>query len=466
MSEKIRWQRWKKRRSRAEEKTPDAGDERISNVMKITGIEDVIGGRLCVGCGACAYVSGGALEMREKTDEGWRPVLMGGEGAVIPADCAAACPVIGTTAPESGIGNCREAQGLGLGQVLASWEVHASDQATRYQGSSGGALSALAAYALERQGMQGVLHIGRDPLNPFRNQPMLSVNREELLDRAGSRYAPACLCSGLRLIENAQGPCVVIGQPSEIAALRKVVAIRPSLADKIGLSLSFFCAGSPAIRGTMDLIRSRGIDPHDVTDIRYRGHGWPGNFSVHVKDREGPVIEMTYAESWAFLQKYRTWGVHLWPDGAGEHADISCGDPWYRKVAPSDPGSSLVLARTERGRAFVEEAIRDGVLVGGLIDTKKVVLSQKNLLAKKGSIGGRLFAMRMLRLPVPNYQGYRLGRLWWNLPVGEKLRSVVGTIRRVLERGYDRPGTWTSVTEPTHGTDGKPGDPRAAGETA
>jgi coenzyme F420 hydrogenase subunit beta len=149
------------------------------------------------------------------------------------------------------------------------------------------------------------------------------------------------------------------------------------LADKIGLTLSFFCAGSPAIRGTIDLIRSRGIDPHDVTDIRYRGHGWPGNFSVHVKDREEPVIEMTYAESWAFLQKYRTWGVHLWPDGAGEHADISCGDPWYRKVIPGEPGSSLVLARTERGRAFVEEAIRDGVLVGCQIDTKKVALSQR-----------------------------------------------------------------------------------------
>lgn len=431
--------------------------------VKFKSIDEVVAWRACVGCGACAHVSGGALEMRENTDEGWRPFLIDREWAAVPAECAAVCPVIGTTAPEPVPGSCRKARTLGLGPVLASWEVHAADQTTRYQGSSGGALSALAAYALERRGMRGVLHIGRDPLNPFRNQPVLSATREELLHRAGSRYAPASLCGGLHLIENSQGPFVVIGQPSEIAALGKITAIRSSLADSVGLTLSFFCAGSPAIRGTMDLIRSRGIDPDEVTDIRYRGRGWPGNFSVHVKDREEPAIEMTYAESWAFLQKYRTWGVHLWPDGAGEHADISCGDPWYRKVNPGDPGSSLVLARTERGRTFVEEAIRDGVLVGGLIDTEKVALSQKNLLAKKGSIGGRLFAMRMLRLPVPSYQGYRLGKLWRGLPAKEKLRSVIGTMMRVLERGYRRPAACVSAAKPADETDRNPEKARAAG---
>jgi hypothetical protein len=71
--------------------------------------------------------------MREKTDEGWRPVLMNGGESVVPAECAAVCPVIGTTAPEPGQGSCREAQGLGLGPVLASWEVHAADQTTRYR---------------------------------------------------------------------------------------------------------------------------------------------------------------------------------------------------------------------------------------------------------------------------------------------------------------------------------------------
>jgi coenzyme F420 hydrogenase subunit beta len=293
--------------------------------------------------------------------------------------------------------------------------------------------------------MVGVLHIAQDPANPFRNRTVMSRSRTELFERSGSRYAPASLCERLDLVESADGPCAVIGQPSEIAALRKVEALRPGLKENVGITMSFFCAGSPSMEGTIALIRSRGIDPAAVTAVRYRGRGWPGNFAVWVKGESEPVLEMTYAESWAYLQSYRPWSVHIWPDGAGEHADISCGDPWYREVNPGEAGSSLVLARTARGREFVEAAIEAGFLTGGLIEWHKVAKSQENLLNKKGSIAGRLFAMKMLGLPVPEHVGYRLAPLWLKLSAGDKARSVLGTMRRILRRGYRRPVDWWSA---------------------
>ena len=59
---------------------------------------------------------------------------------------------------------------------------------------------------------------------------------------------------------------------------------------------------------------------------------------------------MSYMESWGFLQRYRPYRCYLCPDGTGELADLSCGDPWYREILEDEPGHSLVVVRTERGK--------------------------------------------------------------------------------------------------------------------
>jgi len=327
----------------------------------------------------------------------------------------------------------------GVGPVLEVWEGHATDRETRHLGSSGGVLTALASYAIERGGMHGVLHVAADPNNPLRNRTVMSHTRDELLANTGSRYAPASVCDGLKMIEAAPAPCVFIGQPSEVAALRKAQALRPALERNVGVVLSFFCAGSPSSQGTLDLLQSKGIEPVRIGQVRYRGRGWPGTFAVWLKGESEPVLEMTYAESWGFVQAYRPWGVQVWPDGLGEHADIACGDPWYRQAESANPGSSLVVVRTEAGKRLLEAAMAAGYLELSRSDVSRVVASQRNLLLKKGAVWGRLMSMRVLGLPTPNHAGYDLFASWIRLPFRDKLRSTVGTFRRILTRKYHRP---------------------------
>ncbi len=408
--------------------------------MRISGIDDVVKWRLCVGCGACAYFSDGALKMADDARQGHRPVWNGPRDEILMKDCLKVCPVVGTDSHHGG--RTREnatAYDAGIGPVLEVWEGHALDPETRHLASSGGVLTALANHALDRAGMQGVLQVRADPENPLRNRTVMSRTKDELLASTGSRYAPASACDGLRMIENSSGPCVFIGQPSEVAALRKAQAVRPALNQKVGLALSFFCAGSPSTQGTLDLLASRGIDPGQVGILRYRGRGWPGTFAVWLKDAAEPVLEMSYAESWAFVQAYRPWAVQLWPDGLGELADISCGDPWYRAVNAGEPGSSLVVVRTETGRRFVREAMAAGYLELTRVDVGKVLVSQRNLMRKKGAVWGRLMTMRLMGLPAPDHRGDNLFRSWLKLPVRDKMRSTLGTARRILTRNYHRP---------------------------
>lgn len=287
--------------------------------------------------------------------------------------------------------------------------------------------------------MNAVVHIGQDPQNVFRNRTFFSRNRMELLSRTGSRYAPASVCDCLRDLESAAGPVVFIGQPLEISALRKAERLRPQIQSRIGVALSFFCAGSPAMLGTLALIERHGVNPREVESIRYRGQGWPGHFQVTRSGQVEPAIRLTYRESWGFVQSYRPASVHLWPDGTGEDADISCGDPWYEQPKTGDLGSSLVVVRTERGRDIVRRAMAAGYLSLTPAEPWKLIKSQEGLVRKRGAVWGRLFARRVLGLPVPRFPGRHLFKSWCRLPFTEKVRSTLGTARRVLSRGQRRP---------------------------
>ncbi|HSU55261.1 MAG TPA: Coenzyme F420 hydrogenase/dehydrogenase, beta subunit C-terminal domain [Candidatus Dormibacteraeota bacterium] len=296
--------------------------------------------------------------------------------------------------------------------------------------------------------MHGVLHIAQDLQEPIRNRTRLSRTREDLIHATGSRYSPASVCNGLGLVESAPGACVVVGKPSEIAAVHNARQLRCQLDQKIGLTLSFFCAESPATLGTIALLKKMGIGAEALSSLRYRGEGWPGHFAPVRKGEPKPTQEMSYQESWAFLQAYRPWSVQLWPDATGELADISCGDPWYRKPDGANPGSSLVMARTERGQRIVLGAIKSGYLKLRPAEAWKLEKSQSGLLEKKASIWGRRLAMRLFGLPVTSLQGVNLLHCWLRLPLNERIRSIFGTARRILLKKLYRRGKIKSLSEP------------------
>lgn len=405
--------------------------------------------RLCLGCGACADICPQQrIRLVDLIDEGARPLVADGPCAPC-RDCLEVCP-----AWENDHTHLLDRPGIIpelaplFGPVLEIWEGHATDPEIRHRGASGGILTALSVFALERAGVHGVLHIGMDPCDPTRNRTQFSRSADDLLARTGSRYAAASACDRLQWIADAPGPCVFVGQPSEVTALRKAQRLRPALTRNTALALSFFCAGSPSRRGTLKLLENLAVAPDEVHAVRYRGEGWPGDFAVTVKGDSTPAHRLSYAESWGVLQAFRPFATHLCPDGTGEEADISCGDPWYRPLSPGEPGSSLVVVRTAVGREFLRRAREARAVALTPAEPWKLLRSQPNLLAKRGAIGGRIFALRLLGLPTPRLRGFHLFRNWLRLPLREKLRSILGTMRRAIVRGYFRPHRPGAVGRP------------------
>jgi coenzyme F420 hydrogenase subunit beta len=397
--------------------------------------------RMCIGCGACAAACPeDKIQIVDFVRDGLRPVMTRESDCGGCTSCEAVCPGVGIEHAPRPAATTPEAQlHESWGPVLEVWEGYASDPEIRRQGSSGGLATALALYGLERGGMHGLLHVRQDSDLVFRNKTALSSTRDELLNATGSRYAPASPCEGLRSIETAAGPSVFIGKPCDVEAVRKTAAHRPQLAQQLGVTIGIFCAGTPSTQGTLDLLKLHGVDPAQVEQLRYRGNGWPGSFAVRMKGALEWRHLATYAEAWGFIQKYRPYRCHLCPDGTSEFADISCGDPWYREIPADEPGQSLVLVRTERGREVVAAAIAAGYVTLQRVNPSLLDRSQRELQLKRGAIWGRLLAMRALGVAAPSFTGFSLFSNWLRIPFDHKLRSLLGTVRRVISRGYRQP---------------------------
>lgn len=422
---------------------------------------DVVASRMCQGCGACAYVCPHqAITLHDVLHEGIRPAM----NDSLCLECGACLAVCSGVRIEHDpamwpTGFLPEAA-RDWGPVLELWEGHASDEEMWYRGSSGGVASALGAYCLEQEGMHGVLHVAMDPASPHLSRAVLSRTRAELAERAGSRYAPAAVCAELSAIESAPAPVVLVGKPCDIAAARKAAARRPTMAKNLGLTVAIFCSGTPPTRSTIEVLERLGTTPGLTRSLRYRGCGWPGMFSVELRADGAGQRQMTYREAWdTILAKHKPLRCRMCPDGAGEFADIACGDPWYRPVQDGEKGTSLIVVRTLRGREILRRAIQAGYVVAEPRSLEVLARSQQGLLNRRRHVWPKLLAFRLLGLPVPRFRGFSLWRGWLQLRAGRKLVSLYRALREAI--GLRRRGPARCST-----SQGGEGIPMRCGHTA
>jgi coenzyme F420 hydrogenase subunit beta len=417
---------------------PSQLEERDSMAIMIRTMQDVVDWGLCTGCGACYY----ACDKRGVTlvnieSVGIRPRFDAGCESC--TSCLSICPgyQVDANLATGPVANRTEADHE-FGAALEIWEGNATDPEIRYKGSSGGLLSALALYCLERENMEFVLHSGMDEAKPWTNKSVQSRTRAQILARSASRYAPASPCEGLGGIEQSPQPCVFIGKPCDTTAVMKLRQQRPELDKKLGLVLAFFCAGTPSTQGTVDLIQSLDVPLPQVDAVRYRGEGWPGNFKV-LYDEGEKEKSLTYTESWGKLTNHRPLRCNLCPDGLGRVADITCGDAWESfNDTSTDPGRSIAVVRTRRGQEILRRAREAKYVELVPVGAQNVMAAQANLLQRRRELFGRLAGLALLRIPTPRFEGFSLFRSWIRLPLKLKLRTVTGTMWRAVQRGWGR----------------------------
>lgn len=397
-------------------------------------IRQTVDSHLCTGCGGCAGMFPKSFKMMEDTTAGLRPVAVG----TPPKHALDLCAGSGVDYRELELTTQAEQD---WGPIEATYIGHAADPELRHKGSSGGAISAIAAYALEKGLVSGILHIGSAHNDALSNTARISTNRKALLEAAGSRYAQASPLDGLRELDGTPGTYGFIGKPCDVASLAKIKKAFPDYKDKLPLTISLLCAGPSNRVGVNELVNEMGVEDRAVVaSLRYRGEGWPGTMQATYTDKDGNQkrsAELSYENGWGqVLQKHRLWPCRICIDHVGFFADISVGDPWH--LAPegnSEKGESLIVSRTPYGQSVIEGAIREGYLEAQQVNNNALEKAQPNLLNARASAFGRRLTMRLMGLPVPADRGTGLLRCWLRtLSPREKLSSILGTAKRIISQ--------------------------------
>ena len=96
-------------------------------------------------------------------------------------------------------------------------------------------------------------------------------------------------------------------------------------------------------------------------------------------------------------------------------------------------GRSLILARTEHGEVSVKAAVIAGLLNAEERQSEILFTSQTNLLNTLGAVWGRRHTCRLIGAGSPRQNRLHALHFWLTeLTLGEKVRSVLGTIRGVF----------------------------------
>ncbi|MFU8945403.1 Coenzyme F420 hydrogenase/dehydrogenase, beta subunit C-terminal domain [Mycetocola zhadangensis] len=316
-----------------------------------------------------------------------------------------------------------------FGAYVSSWRAHAIDNDVRHSGSSAGVLTALSQHLVETSGATGVVAAGPSMAAPTRTVPVRIQTRDEALAASGSRYAPTSTLVGY---SESNSTDALVAKPCEVAAMRRLNREKGQRDTEMPMMLSFFCAGTPSQTASNDLITSLGMSPDAVTSLRYRGLGWPGDFVASDGSTE---VSVTYDESWGkHLGRQLQWRCKTCPDGTGEASDVAVGDFWKADdrgypLFDDAAGSSVAIARTERGHALLMEAAREGRVALEPVDLDEVARIQPLQVNRRRTVAVRLLAQILTFRKIPRYQGFALTKQAAGFPK-LSLRTFVGTLQR------------------------------------
>lgn len=390
-------------------------------------------GDLCAGCGGCALVAAGAVEMRLAPPGFLRPVETGVVTAAQERVIRRICPGLGQTAHPAG-----EPGHPLWGRFLEMHTGHATDPELRFAASSGGVLSALLVHLIESGEVQAVVETGAAGDPPWANAPVRAATLDDIRAAAGSRYAPSAPLAGLGDLLEGEGRYAFVGKPCDVAALRALAAEDARVGARFPVLISFFCAGVPSQSAAEALLRALGAAPETVRGFRYRGNGWPGQATASLAD--GSARAMSYQESWgAILSKQIQHRCKICADGTGTAADIVCADAWESDAAgypvfDERDGLSLVVTRSATGERLLAEAVAAGRVVTAPFDPTGLAAIQPGQTRRRQALLGRIAALRLLARPVPRYRGLGLVAAARGARPGWVLRNFLGMVRRTLAR--------------------------------
>jgi coenzyme F420 hydrogenase subunit beta len=385
------------------------GAHQITKKLNLQTVETVVKRGLCTGCGTCVSICPTkAISIAVDTRLGIYLPKIDSSKCSSCTSCYDVCPGLAvnfkllsrnvsppqeTTKPNSVL----------LGNYLNCYVGYATDNAVRFDSSSGGIATQLLVFALEEGIIDGALVTRMNKDRPLEPEPFIARTTEEIRDASKSKYCPVPANTVFREILEKEGKYAVVGVPCHIHGLRKAQAVNKKLKERIVFSIGLLCSHNDSFNSTKYMLKRLKVNSRDVSQISYRGAGWPGILKITKKSGETvecPFHDWIKPHEYCFFTPSR---CLVCCDGAAELADISTGDAWLPDYSKDHIGTSVFVSRSAIGEKILQQAKAKGKLAMKDINSNNVVRSQGNMRFKKNGFAVREFMFKLLGKSLPTY---------------------------------------------------------------
>ena len=413
---------------------------------QIDSIETIVSQGLCIGCGLCESLAGKqTLEMGITSYGQMRPHVKRSVEPEVMEQIKQICPGISVTGPNKEQVRDKGTMDTVWGPIRSLHRGWMSDESRRYHAAAGGSLTGFGIYLLQSGKVDAIVHVRASLSDPMLTDAHVSTTIEEVVSGAQSRYGPAApLVHVHRLLDEGRR-FAVIGKPCDMAAIRNLARIDDRVETQIPYCLTIFCGGLPTSHTARKIADYYGVKADEVDVFRFRGNGWPG--PTHVKAKDGRVFERTYEDTW--YDRTTPWKYDIQfrckicPDAIGELGDIACPDGWImcdgRPIHEEAPGVNILVARTARGEALVQEAAEAGGMELAPFGHSELDAMHGDHFPRKLQNGVRLAAIKVAGYPVPSFANFRRFGSLFKAGLSQVISGFFGTLRRLRAGANQEP---------------------------
>jgi len=380
--------------------------------MDTNSIKLVVDNELCTGCATCSAVCPkDAIGMIIDKDSGTYFANVNEDKCNKCGICYKICPGVEVNFKDLNIeifGNYPE--NTLIGNYAECYIGYANSCSVRYNSTSGGIITQLLIFALEEKIIDGALVTRMKRDNPLEPEPFIARTKKEIIEASNSKYCPVPANIALKEITfSKEGErFAVVGLPCHIQGIRKMEKRNKKLKNKIVMHIGIFCNHTPSFLATEYMLEKLKINATDIKGLRYRGEGWPGKMNINLINGKR---SFDYGEYWSSVGKlFYPVRCTACCDHTAELADISCGDAWLPEIQNKDNvGTSIIISRTASSEKLIEDAMKKGKISLEVIDSGKVIESQKQAINfKKRGLKSRMVILKMFGKKIPYYETYGL----------------------------------------------------------
>lgn len=392
---------------------------------------------MCIGCGLCQSIAGkDVLQLKMSKSGCFYPHLKGDISDEAVNTILDTCP----SHRLQGIAKEDITQNTKVDWVWGAYQSllmgYATNPQHRFEGATGGALTALSSYLLSSGRVDFILHVKASKEDPVLSKSHISYTEADILEAVGSRYAPAAPLIDIKDVLDRGQKFAFIGKPCDVSALRNYARHDPRVHEQVKYYLTFSCGGFMPLEGVKSFLSDMDVNSEDVASLRYRGRGFPGPVTINTKN--GTEINATYYDFWG--KRYDRWTAphrcKVCPDSIGEAADVMLADPWPgggpNLEDTSDRGTNLIMTRTDKGDELVKAAQKDGfITITQTSSIQEFNNSQPHQVAKKHYTYPRLQALSSVGRITPSCHNLRIKNLAQRLRPDILEREYQETLKRV-----------------------------------